>query len=109
MQSFISIHFHIGSPSGAPLLQPPIVINSTTVIILWEEVNCTQRNGIITGYSIQYHTDKEPQQPTVLNVSRVTNAILTELTNHYLYSVSLAAINTNGIGPYSQALHFSTS
>ena len=86
------------------MLQPPVA----AVIISWEEVNCTQSNGVITGYNIQYHTNKEPQS-VFLNVTVVTNVTITGLTEFRLYYIRIAAINNNGIGPYSQEFSFYTS
>ena len=89
----------------------PVVISSTAVRLSWEEVNCAQRNGSITGYSIKYFTHDEPQQPIVHNVTgTTTNTTISDLTEvHSVYYISIAAINNNGIGPYSQELSFFTS
>ena len=89
----------------------PVVISSTAVRLSWEGVNCAQRNGSIIRYSIRYFTHKETQQP---NVHDVTNTIATttisDLTEvHSVYYINMAAINNNGIGPYSQELSFFTS
>ena len=90
------------------MLQPPVVVNSTAVSISWEEVNCTQSNVMIIGYNIQYLTNKEPQS-VFLNVTAVTNFTITDLTEFRLYYIRIAAINNNGIGPYSQEYSFYTS
>ena len=95
------------SPTGAPLLQPPVVVNSTAVKLSWEEINCTQINGVIIGYNIQYHPNKEPQS-VFLNVTAVTNVTITDLTEFRLYYIRIAAINNNGMGPYSQEFSFYT-
>ena len=105
--NFNSYYFP-GPPTGAPLLKPPIVVNSTAIRISWEEVNCTQINGVIIGYNIQYHPNKEPQS-VFINVTAVTNFTITGLTEFHLYYISIAAINNNGIGPYSQEFSFYTS
>ena len=98
-----------GPPTGAPLVQPPVFVNSTAVRLLWEEVNCTQNNGMIIGYNIQYHPNEEPQLQLQLNVSAITSTTLTGLTEFRLYFISIAAINNNGTGPYSQEFSFYTS
>ena len=91
------------------MLQPPIVINFTAVRLSWEEVNCTQRNGVIVGYNIRYFIYKEPQ-PMFLNVTADdTNITIINLTEFCLNHISVAAINGNGIGPYSQEFSFYTS
>ena len=87
------------------MLQPPVVVNSTAVSISWEEVNCTQSNGMIIGYNIQYYSNKEPQS-VFHNVTAVTNITITDLTEFRLYYIRIAAINNNGIGPYSQEFSF---
>ena len=101
-------------PTEAPLLQPPVVVISTTLKLSWEEINCTQTNcssncnGVIIGYNIHYHPNKEPQS-VFLNVTAVTNVTITGLTEFRLYYIRIAAINNNGIGPYSQEFSFYTS
>ena len=101
----LSGYYIPGPPTGAPFLQPPVVVSSTAVSISWEEVNCT---GIIIGCNIQYHPNKELQS-VFLNVTAVTNVTITGLTEFRLYYIRIAAINNNGIGPYSQEFIFYTS
>ena len=95
-------------PSSAPLLHSPVTINSTAVRLSWKELNCTQHRGIITEYSIQFGVDGEIQ--FTINVTADTTSIeLVQLTKFRLYLFSVAAINTNGIGPYSDAHSVYTS
>ena len=62
---------------------------------------------MITRYSVLYVTGGI--QSTV-NVSADTNSIvITELVAFRVYLVSVAAINANGIGPYSDAHNVYTS
>ena len=89
-------------PNGAPLLHIPITVNSTAVRLSWKELNCTHRGGgMITGYIILYIS--EGIQSTVNVTADTTSIELTGLTEYGLYSVSVAAINDYGIGPYSGA------
>ena len=97
-----------GPPTGAPLLQTPVLINLTAVRLSWEEINCTQSNGMIIGYNIQYHPNKKPQS-VFINVTAVTNVTITGLTEFRLYYIRVAAINNNGTGPYSQEFIIHTS
>ena len=90
------------------MLEPPVVINFTAVRLSWEEVNCTQRNGVIIGYNIQYYTDQELQL-IVLNVTDTTGTTISGLEKFNIYQISVAAININGVGPYSQEFNFHTS
>ena len=66
------------------MLQTPVVVNSAAVRISWEEVNCAQSNGMIIGYNIQYHPNKESQS-VFINVTAVTNVTITDLTEFRLY------------------------
>ena len=95
--------FPTGPPSGAPLLNHPVLINSTAISLSWDEVNCTDRNGVITGYSIMWFIINEGLESTVNN-SGATDITITGLTAHEfrLYNISVAAMNNNGVGPYSQ-------
>ena len=88
-------------------MKVPVTVNSTAVRLSWEELNCTQRRGIITGYSILYVTGGI--QSTVNVTADATSTELTGLIEFRQYSVSVAAINANGIGPYSDAQNVYTS
>ncbi len=86
----------------APLLNQPVLVNSTTIMLSWEELNCSDWNGVIIGYNIQYNNTNEGVQSSVNN-SGATSIIITGLTEFRLYNISIAAINDNGVGPYTQA------
>ena len=90
--------FPTGPPSGAPLLNLPVLINSTAVSLSWDEVD---RNGVITGYSVRWFNINEGVQSTVNN-SGATDITMTGLTEFRLYNIRVAAMNNNGVGPYSQ-------
>ena len=93
--------FPTGPPSGAPLLNLPVLVNSTAVNLSWDEVNCTDCNGVITGYSIMLFNTDEGLESTVKN-SGATDITITGLTEFRFYNISVAAMNNNGVGPYSQ-------
>ena len=40
------------APSGAPVSVFLIPVNSTANNLTWNEVNCSQHNGLITGYTV---------------------------------------------------------
>ena len=92
------------------MLQFPEVINSTAIKLLWEKVNCTQRNGNITGYIVHYSIDGG----TNLTVN-ITGANNTELvisacrTRQHFFLFSVAAVNCKGIGAFSQDKGFALS
>ncbi len=83
------------------MLLVPVIINSTTISLSWGEVNCTEHNGAITGYSVQYSI-VGGMQSTVRNVTGdFTNTEIDGLTEFMIYTVSVAANNNNGVGPNS--------
>ena len=86
------------------MLLVPVIINSTAISLSWGEVNCTERNGAITGYSVQYSIVGGIQSTTVNVTGDVTSIVISRLTEFTIYTVSVAAINDNGIGPYTDGL-----
>ena len=90
------------------MLQTPEVINSTAVRLSWEEVNCTQRNGTITGHIVQYYIEGGEAVFTVNVPQGISSIVISNLTESSFYYIRIAAINDNGMGPYSEALGFYT-
>ena len=83
---------------------PPIVINTTTIstniTVQWEPVKCIHRNGNITSYSVRVIRNGE----IVKNVSvsgYIGNVTISELSPSTEYNISVAAVNSNGTGVYS--------
>ena len=83
---------------------PPIVITTTTIstniTLQWEPVKCIHRNGNITSYSVRVIRNGE----IVKNVSvsdYIGNVTISELSPSTEYNISVAAVNSNGTGIYS--------
>ena len=83
------------------MLLVPVIINSTAISLSWGKVNCTERNGAITGYSVQYSIAGGMQSTTVNVTGDVTSTVISGLIGCTQYSIKVAAININGVGPYS--------
>ena len=83
------------------MLLVPVIINSTAINLSWGEVNCTERNGAINGYSIKYSIAEGIQSTTVNVTGDVTSTVIDGLITCTQYSIQVAAINSNGVGPYS--------
>ncbi len=83
------------------MLLVPVIINSSAVSLSWGEVNCTERNGAITGYSVQYSIVGGMQSTTVNITGDITSTVIGGLTEFTIYTVSVAAISNNGVGPDS--------
>ena len=91
------------------MLLVPVIINSTAISLSWGEVNCTERNGAITGYSVQYSIAGGMQSATVNVTGDVTSTVIDGLNELMTYTVSIAATNSNGFGTYSNQFNIYTS
>ena len=87
-------------PSGWPTLLHVFPVNSTANRIVWNEVNCSQHNGLITGYtvmisnsSITYHLNSTERY-----------IILNDLVFGTVYNISVAAVNSVGRGSFSDPM-----
>ena len=97
----MSVSLYTDHPSGAPVLLVPVIINSTAISLSWGEVNCTERNGAITGYRVQYSIVGRMQSTTVNVTGDVTSTAIDGFITCTQNSIKVAAININGVGPYS--------
>uniref|UniRef100_A0A1X7TAG7 Protein-tyrosine-phosphatase n=1 Tax=Amphimedon queenslandica TaxID=400682 RepID=A0A1X7TAG7_AMPQE len=75
------------------LLQP---INNLT----WNEVNCSERNGLITGYTVIISNSSI----TYYLTSTERYIILNDLVFGTEYNISVAAVNSVGRGPFSDPI-----
>ena len=70
-------------------------------------MKCIHRNGDITGYSVLLMTSGENDRIVV--VDDVREATISGLTPSTEYIVSVAAVNSQNTGPYSDDIVTSTS
>lgn len=89
---------YISAPSSSPININLTAINSTSVYISWDELNCTERNGNITSYSFTFNRVGDLK---VINVTNVQQLLMNGLYPHRQYSFEVAAVNINGVGPSS--------
>jgi len=91
-------------PTGAPPLLEVTFVQPTNVSLRWREMPCDQQNGQITGYVVRYyatcgpHRDVQQQTKSVVK----TGSIIDSLTPNTEYAFQVAAVNTNGTGPFSK-------
>ena len=77
-----------------------------TITVQWEEVDCIDRNGVIIGYRIRAITSGEDDR--IETVGAVREATISELSPSTEYTVSVAAVNSQDIGPYSDGMMVET-
>ncbi len=79
----------------------------TTITIEWNEVECADRNGDITSYSVRYGSSSTPSSNRSVETisdpnSRTFSVGEREIGTSYRFEV--AAVNGQGIGPYSTTI-----
>ena len=68
-------------------------------------MNCNHRNGNITGYSVRYRVQGyESTQIVSVSGGSTTHATIPGLTPNTSYVIDIAAVNSAGIGVYSDPL-----
>ena len=96
-------------PGGSPRNFTSTGSTSTSITLSWDRVLCEDRNGEITGYSIQYGITSFDTTMTVTGTSpsdrTFTASRLVPLTT---YMFRIAAVNSHGEGPYRNG-KFSTA
>ena len=96
-------------PSKAPQNLTIINITSTSVTISWDSVECIHRNGLITQYLLIIRpvdtSDSNLEKFVTLNSDGPDNGggyMATALQPSVSYMFKVAAINNNGIGPFTE-------
>lgn len=96
--------YGIGPPGVAPIVRSLQVINASSVRLSWDSVDCGSRNGHLTDYRIAYSPSTQTgSHVTVADVSS-TRYDITELTEDTMYHFQIAAVNDDGVGPYSSPM-----
>jgi len=93
-------------PSSSPRNVSAIAINSTAILVRWQEVAPEDRNGNITGYEVMYMplTDLMGSLDTTPQVTQVTSdlfIIIDDLEEFVSYAVLVRASTSAGSGNYS--------
>lgn len=97
-------------PSKAPTGLEIKEITSSSAIITWNQLECTYHNGPNTGYVIVRASNiQDIPITTYISSHSQTSYNLTSLTPETNYSVKVAAMNREGIGPFSSKISFTTA
>lgn len=92
-------------PSGFPINLSSSTVSSTVVMVTWNEVPPSQRNGIITGYTIFITTDVEFVNDTTQDIPSATTLqyTFTGLEEYVNYTYTILARTAIGDGPVSDS------
>ena len=81
-------------------------ITATSISLRWEEVPCLHRNGEITGYTVLVGNGRANRLVEVAGDLRETN--ISGLAPSTEYTIQVAALNSAGIGSYSDGRVYKT-
>ena len=85
-------------PSSPPQNVMVISVNPASLMVSWEIPSTINYNGPITGHVIRYTRDGTSD---IMNVNSGTTHTISELVTFVNYSVTVATVNVNGTGPFS--------
>ena len=89
-------------PFAAPTSVSVYEVTSSAITIQWWAVDCINRNGDITGYSVQYGVQGSGSTQTVsISGGGATQTTISGLTRSTTYSIEVAAVNNAGTGVYT--------
>ena len=103
MVAYLDHSVSLPAPSATP---PPVVVTDSTPSTLslqWGPVDCGHTNGELTGYRVSYETEDGSERGKTVTVTGTT-ATLSGLRSSTGYRVSVAAINSAGVGPHTENL-----
>ena len=92
------------APSAAPTSLHVSGVNASSITVQWDTVPCIDQNGDITDYSVEYiDVYFGSQNYTNISISgeNMTEAAIPRQPTEY--SVSVAAVNRAGTGPFSSS------
>uniref|UniRef100_A0A0K0FGC5 Netrin receptor DCC (inferred by orthology to a human protein) n=1 Tax=Strongyloides venezuelensis TaxID=75913 RepID=A0A0K0FGC5_STRVS len=97
-------------PSGRPFNIRVTERFPDSISLSWSGPREDERNGEITGYNIKYKAKKKGSKLKIAHVKGdVQKFQLSRLEGGTQYSIRIAAVNSNGTGPYSEAISAETS
>ena len=93
-------------PDAPPQNVTTVVLSSTEIQVLWEEVPAINRSGLIITYEVQYVPLQtfNGQISTNFTSTSQLNTTLTGLQEYVEYSISVRAYTSVGPGPYSDGV-----
>ena len=97
--SVICVHPCTVAPSAAPVDLIVVTMSSTSLTLRWALPPEENRNGIISGYSINV-TSNATGDMTILSTTANTFSV-TSLSPYTTYLCSVAALTSVGLGPYT--------
>ena len=83
-------------------------MTSSDITVQWGVVNCTDRNGDITGYSVRYGVQGTAEGDRTVRMATGDSSggmyTISGLSTATEYTVEVAAVNSAGTGVYSDSI-----
>ena len=90
------------APSAAPRDFTSHTVASTSISLTWKNIDCIQRNGVLTGFDIKYYRQVDGAlATTIVGGSDTTSYTVGDLFPYSEYWFHIAAVNSEGLGPYN--------
>ena len=96
----------ISAPTGAPRDVVPST-TSRNISVSWDTIECIERNGEITDYTVEFQEQGGAAIPGEVNVMDRT-FIATGLRPFTRYVFRVAGVNNVDIGPFTDGIIFRT-
>ena len=101
----VTKHIEFLAPSAAPTSVRVSKVTSSNITVQWGAVDCTDRNGDITGYSVRYGVQgtAEGDRTVKMTTGDSSGGIYTisGLSAATVYTIEVAAVNSVDTGVYS--------
>ena len=82
------------------------IITSRNVSVSWQRIACSERNGFITSYAVEFQEEGGARIHGEVVGETFTAVQLVPFTN-YLFRV--AGVNNNGTGPFTKSITVTTT
>ena len=87
-------------------------VTSSNITVQWGAVNCTDRNGDITGYSVRYGVQGSAEGDRTVKMATGDSSggmyTISGLSTATEYTVEVAAVNSADTGVYSDSITVET-
>ena len=108
-QFCVTVFYYTGP--GASPRNIRSTITAISITLMWDRLSCVDRNGEITGYRILYGTTTPLDQTEMITGTSSSDRTFTAsgLVPLTTYMFRIAAVNSDGVGPYSDMESITTA
>ena len=96
------------APSAPPTSVTTPSATFSSITVQWGPVNCIDRNGDITGYSVRYGVQGGGSTQTKNVSGSTTETTISGLQSSTNYAIEVVAVNGAGTGPFSSPITMET-